>query len=177
MAIGCPVKQKSKACSKGGTVRSKGSVNCAENVENSNHDEIINDEALVTSDQVNDFEWIIDAGVTQYMTFDVDSLSDYVDSKEPCTLTLGHNGAILAYGKGTYRTVADLEDKIQYIALHDVLYLADLKKNLLSVKAMTVVSIGGMQGKLYILKVVPIGHIILLKRTLICNYGITVLVI
>ena len=35
---------------------SKGSVNCAEKLEKSDPDEIINEEALVTSDQVNDFE-------------------------------------------------------------------------------------------------------------------------
>ena len=45
IARDCPVKQNSKACSKGGTVRSKGSVICAENVENSDPDEIINEEA------------------------------------------------------------------------------------------------------------------------------------
>ena len=39
MARDCPVKQKSKAYLKGGTVRSKGSVNCAEKVENSDSDE------------------------------------------------------------------------------------------------------------------------------------------
>ena len=170
----CPVKQKSKAYSKNGTVRSKGSVNCAEKVENSDPDEIINEEALVTSDQVNDFEWIIDSGATQRMTFDIDSLSDYIEFKEPCTVNLGDNGTILAYGKGTYRIVADLEDKVQHTALHDVLYLPDLKKNLLSVQAMTrlgasvefernkcrimrnskSLGTGEMQG-LYILKVVP----------------------
>ena len=73
MARDRPVKQKSKAYLKGGTVRSKGSVNCAEKVENSDSDEIINEEALVTSDQVNDFEWIIDSGAAQHMTFDIDS--------------------------------------------------------------------------------------------------------
>ena len=137
MARDCPVKQKSKAYSKGGTVRSKGSVNCAEKVENSDPDKIINEEALVTSDQVNDFEWIIDSGATEHMTFDIDSLSDYIEFKEPCFVNLGDNGTILACGKGTYRIVADLEDKVQHIALHDVLYLPDLKKNLLSVQAMT----------------------------------------
>ena len=106
----CPVKQKSKAYSKGGPVRSKGSVNSAEKVENSDPDEIINEEASVTSDQVNDFEWIINSGATQHMTFDTDSLSDYIEFKEPCTVNLGDNGTILAYGKGTYHIVADLED-------------------------------------------------------------------
>ena len=123
MARDCPVKQKSKACLKGGTVRSKGSVNCSEKVQNSDPDEIINEEALVTSDQVNDFEWIIDSGATQLMTFDIDFLSDYIEFKEPCTVNLGDNGTILAYGKDTYRIVANLGDKVQHIALHDVLYL------------------------------------------------------
>ena len=185
MARDCPVKQKSKAYSKGGTVRfSKGSVNCAEKVENSDPDEIINEEALVTSDQVNDFEWIIDSGATQHMTFDIDSLSDYIEFKVRCTVNLGDNGTILAYGKGTYHIVADLEDKVQHIALHDVLYLPDLKKNLLSVQAMTrqgasvelernkcrimrnskLLGIDEMQGKLHVLKVVPVEHMNIAKE-------------
>ena len=64
-------------------------------------------------------------------------MSDYIKFKEPCTVNLGDNGTILAHGEGTYRIGADLEDKVQHIALHDVLYLPDLKKNLLSVQAMT----------------------------------------
>ena len=123
MARDCPIRQKSKACSKGGTVQSKGSVNCADKVENSDPDEIINDEALVASDQVNDFAWIIDTGATQHMTFDIDSLSDYVEFNEPCTVNLGDNGTILDYCKGTctYCIVADLEDNVQHIALYYVL--------------------------------------------------------
>ena len=62
------------------------------------------------------------------MTFDIDSLSDYIEFKERCNVNLGDNGTTLAHGKGTYRIVADLEDKVQHIALHDVLYLLDLKK-------------------------------------------------
>ena len=80
------------------------------------------------------------------MTFDIDSLSDCIEFKEPCTVNLGNNGTILAYGKGTYRIVADLEDKVQHIALHDVLYLTDLKKNLLSVQAMTRLGASVMVG-------------------------------
>ena len=47
---------------------------------------------LLTSDQINDFGWIIDSGATQHMTFNIDSLSDYVEFKEPCTVNLGDNG-------------------------------------------------------------------------------------
>ena len=71
------------------------------------------------------------------MTFDIDSLSDCIEFKETCTVNLGDNGTILAHGKGTYCILADLEDKVQQMALHDVLYLPDLKNNLLSVQAMT----------------------------------------
>ena len=98
-----------------------------------------------------------------------------MEFKQPCVVNLGDNGTIFAYGKGTYRLVADLEDSAQHIALHDVLYLPDLDKNLLSVRAMTklgayvdfegnlcrisrnsrLLAVGQMQGKLYILKVVP----------------------
>ena len=171
----CP-KKVSKDTSQHGNVRSKASANCAED-----NDPVpfIYEEALITSDQVNNSGWIIDSGATQHMTFDKDSLSDYVEFKQPCIVNLGDNGKIFACGKGTYRLVADLEDGTQHIALHDVLYLPDLDKNLLSVRAMTklgasvdfegnmcrisrnskLLAVGEMQGKLYILKVIPDEHI------------------
>lgn len=71
------------------------------------------------------------------MTFNRNSLSDYVEFKQPCIINLGDNGTILGYGRGTYHLVANLEDYTQCIALHEVLFLPHLKGNMLSVRAMT----------------------------------------
>ena len=168
------LKRNSKDNSQSGPTRSKGkgSANCAEK---SNPDPIIDEEALFTSDLVINSGWIIDSGATQHMTFEKNHLSDYVEFKQPCTVNLGDNRTILAYGKGTYRILADLDGNVQHIALRDVLYLPDLEKNLLSVRAMAklgasvqfesdrckivrnskLLAIGEMQGKLYILKIIP----------------------
>ena len=78
-------------------------------------------------------DWIIDSGATQHMTYERDFLADYIEFKKPCTVNLGDNRKILAYGKGTYRITSDLDESTQRIALKDVLYLPDLGKNLLSV--------------------------------------------
>ena len=175
----CP-KKLPKDNSQRGNMRSKASANCAED---NDPVQFIYEEALITSDQVNNCEWIIDSGATQHMTFEKDSLSDYVEFKQPCIVNLGNNATIFAYGKGTYRLVADLEDSAQHIALHDVLYLPDLNKNLLSFRAMTklgasvdfegnvcrisrnskLLAVGEMQGKLYILKTVPDEHLNIAK--------------
>ena len=147
---------------------------------------IVHEKALITSDGVNNPDWIIESGATQHMKFDRNSLSDYVEFKQPCIINLiiwyliiRDNGTILAYGKGTYCLVANLGNCTQHIALHEVLYLRDLKRNLLSVRAMTklgafvefegnrcqisrnskLLAIGELQEKLYILKVIPNEHL------------------
>ena len=101
--------------------------------------------------------------------------TDFVEFKKPCEVNLGDNRTILAYGKGNYDVIADLDGCIQNISLKEVLYLPDLGKNLLSVRAMVklgalvtfegdmckvtrnskLLAIGEMCGKLYMLKVIP----------------------
>ena len=142
------------------------------------------DEALLTSDLVYNSGWIIDSGATQHMTYEKDQLFNYVEFKQPCTVNLGDDRFILAYGKGTYRIVADLGDRVQNISLRDVLYLPDLEKNLLSVRAMVklganvefvsdeckitrsgkLLAVGEMHGKLYMLKIVMSEHINMTKK-------------
>ena len=142
------------------------------------------DEALFTSDLVYNSGWIIDSGATQHMTYEKDQLFNYVEFKQPCTVNLGDDRSILAYGKGTYRIVADLGDRVQNISLRDVLYLPDLEKNLLSVRAMVkwganvefvrdeckitrngkLLAVGEMHGKLYMLKIVMSEHINMAKK-------------
>ena len=59
-----------------------------------------------------------------------------LEFKQPCVVNLGDNRSILAYGQGTYKAKAVLGDGNKNISLQDVLYLPDLKRNLLSVLAM-----------------------------------------
>ena len=94
-------------------------------------------------------------------------------------MKLGDSRTIPAYGKGTYHITADVNGHTQSISLRDVLYLPDLEKNLLSVRATTrlgaavmfedgvckisrnskQLTVGAMVGKLYVLKVVPDEHV------------------
>lgn len=100
-------------------------------------DALTNEEkALVATDLLNKSVWIIDSGATQHMTSEKDRLTEYIAFDKPSIVHLGDNRSILAFGQGTYHIVCDLGNRNQAIALHDVLYLPDLDKNLLSVRAM-----------------------------------------
>ena len=131
-AKNCPRKTKNESCKTSQT--GNGAARCAEE-ECSTHDE---EEALTSSSMnaIGKSEWIIDSGATQHMTFERNNLEDYVEFKQPSVVNLGDNRSILAYGKGTYRVKAVVDGRIQKIALHDVLYLPELDKKLLSVHAM-----------------------------------------
>lgn len=113
------------------------------------------------------------------MTCERDELTDSVAFDKPSIVHLGDNRSILAFGKGTYHIVSDLGDHHQHIALHDVLFLPDLDKNLLSVRAMVklgatvnfkndtreiirngkLLATGKMQRKLYFLQIVEDQHV------------------
>ena len=100
-------------------------------------EEVINQEALFTSNNNGNSGWIIESGATQHMTYEKNRLVNYVEFKQPRKVNLGDDRTIHALGKGTYNLVADLGNgSTQNIALKEVLYLPDLKKNLLSGQAM-----------------------------------------
>ena len=109
-------------------------ANSAHIIDGNSDNQIENEEALYTGENVLTSKscWIVDSGVTQHMTYEKDSLSDFVTLQQPSTIILGDNRAILAYGKGTYRFTTVVEGKLQKIALHDVMFLPDLGENLLS---------------------------------------------
>ena len=153
----------------------KGSAKCAVD-----DGEVIDEEALLTSaDSLKDNGWIIDSGASQHMTFERHHLSDYIEFKQPTTVYLGDNRTIKAYGKGTYRLVADLGGQTQRLVLHEVLYLPELERNLLSVHAMAkmgasvafgnkqckvtrnekLLAVGEMRGKLYMLNTIREEHV------------------
>ena len=167
-AKNCPRKTKNES----GKTSQTGNGAARRAEEYSTHDE---EEALATSTMnvIGSSEWIIDSGATQHMTFKRNNLEDYVEFKKPTVVNLGDNRSILAYGKGTYRVTAVVDDKLQKIALRDVLYLPELDKNLLSVCAMIklgavvsfendvckitrnskLLAVGVIRGKLYVLKI------------------------
>ena len=110
------------------------------------------------------------------MTYEKNRLVNYVQFKTPSKVNLGDDRTILALGKGTYNLVADLGNgSTQNIALKEVLYLPDLKKNLLSVQAMAkldasiqfdgteckimrnskLLATGKIHEKLYMLTIIP----------------------
>ena len=147
----------------------------AANYSGSHDNDDNHDEALITTSHSIDKQrnsWIIDSGATQHMTYQRECLSDYVEFKNPATVSMGDDHVILAHGKGVYRLKAYIDGCEQSIALQNVWYLPELGKNLLSVKAMIdlgaliqfegqqckilrnskVLGIGEVQGKLYILK-------------------------
>ena len=152
--------------------KGKGSAHCAKKEK---HGNVVDNEALHTSDVENKSGWIVASGATQHMTFERDHLTDFVEFKKPWEVNLGDNRTILAYGKGNYDIIADLDGCIQNISLKEVLYLPDLGKNLLPVRAMVklgplvtfegdickatrnskLLGIGETCGKLYMLKVIP----------------------
>ncbi|CAB3979797.1 Hypothetical predicted protein [Paramuricea clavata] len=129
-------------------------------------DDVANPEALIASDDDNKSGWIIYSGATQHMTFE--------ETPRPCKVNPGDNCSILAYGKGTYNLVADLNGHNQNIVICEVLFIPDLEKNL-SVRAMVklgasvgfkgdlckvmrnskLLAMGERCGKLYMLNVIP----------------------
>ena len=164
-----------------GNMRSKASANCAKK---NDPDDFLCEETLISSQERNNSGWIIDSGATQHMTFDRDVLFYYIEFKQPCKVNLGDNGTTLAYCKGTCRLIADVENSTQPIAFHNVLYLPDLERNWLSVRAMTnleatvvfegnqsqisrnakLLAVGKMQEKLYILQVVLDEHLNIVRE-------------
>eukprot|EP00794_Sanderia_malayensis_P002818 gene2818-3255_t len=144
------------------------------------------EEALITSDREMKSDWIIDSGATQHMTFNKTMLKNYVKFQNPFVVNLGDNRTILAYGKGSCHIISDLGMDTQRIFLNDVLYLPDLEKNLLSVRAMTnldalvefagdeckisrngkLLAIGQLVGKLYFLKLASDIHVNLAKNSI-----------
>ena len=154
----------------------KGSARCAQKQEDALTSE---EETLVSSDTLSNSGWIIDSRATQHMTCERDRLREYVAFDKPCIVHLGDNRLILAFGKGAYHIVSDLGDHHLPIVLRDVLYLPDLDKNLLSVRAMVkpgatvefqgnkckitrngkLLAVGKNERKLYLLQIVEDQHV------------------
>ena len=81
-------------------------------------------------------EWFIDSGATKHMRFDRSILFEFVKYKHPLKIFLGDSTFVLAQGKGKVRLPKCDGSDDAYIALHKVLLVPKLTKNLLSVPAM-----------------------------------------
>ena len=133
-------------------------------------------------------DWIIDSRATQHLMFNKKLLENYVKFQNPYIVNLGDNRKIFAYGKGNCHIESDLGTKTQRLVLKDVLYLPDLEKNLLPVRAMAklealvefsaseckitrnekLLAIGKLAGKLYFLMLASIEHVHLAESS-ICD--------
>ena len=81
-------------------------------------------------------KWFIDSAATKHMTYDKGILVDYVQYKQPTNIYLGDNTVINAMGEGRVKLRSTSSDRDVVLELHKVLFVPELKTNLLSVPAM-----------------------------------------
>ena len=98
------------------------------------------DIALVTcnsdSSPSDNDEWYIDSAASVHMTFDEEGMTDFVPTSRD--VFLGDDFTLPATGTGNMRVpIYDASRGVRHLKLHEVLYVPGLKKNLLSVPAMT----------------------------------------
>ena len=70
------------------------------------------------------------------MMFDKASLPNNTAFKKPSAISIRNNGITQAYGKGTCHIVTVVNGQSRKISLNNALYLPELGKSLLSVRAM-----------------------------------------
>ena len=111
-----------------------------ENV-NSSIEYLSNDVALTVGEGGNSRsdkeDWFVDSAASSHFSFDESSLIDYTPFKEPSKVFLGDDTFVLALGRGKRRIGIMSDGEEKYLALDRVLFVPELAKNLLSVKAMT----------------------------------------
>lgn len=107
-------------------------MNCIEN------SSINYDLALITGNHVNEnSEWFIDSAASKHMTSNKSIITDYTTFDQATEIFLGDDSVILAEGEGTVLLPVYENNQITKLNLHNVLYVPDLSKNLVSVTAMT----------------------------------------
>ena len=84
--------------------------------------------------QVVDDSWILDSGASRHMTSNRDWYSSWTPLQEPINVVVGNNARCPAKGTGTISLKATTGETKH---LSQVLYVPDLKKNLLSISALT----------------------------------------
>ena len=82
-------------------------------------------------------EWFVDSAASAHMTYDETVIFQYIKYDEPKKVFLGNDTWISSAGEGKVRLpIIDGDNEI-FLALHKVLFVPELAKNLLSVKSMT----------------------------------------
>ena len=95
--------------------------------------------ALAVSDETNNSEWFIDSAASKHMTFNKSAMSNYslFDKSDAHNVALGDGYVVQAEGKGEVKLLVRSKDKVVKLTLHNVLYVPNLSKNLLSVNSIT----------------------------------------
>jgi len=127
-------------------------LNCNGNVNTNNRQEQVNlmnsfrdvslgDFALITNDGSGDYahEWLIDSGATSHMTHQKNLLCNFHMFEQERNVGMGDNGVVMALGEGTiFLPVYDrITSEITQLKLQKVLYVPNLRANLVSVPTMT----------------------------------------
>ena len=96
----------------------------------------VEDMALLSGTKTSINEWFIDSGAAKHMICNRSLLFDFKQYDNPLKIYLGDSSVVLAEGEGKVRfpTYDGLDDN--FLALHNVLFLSKLTKNLFSVPAM-----------------------------------------
>ena len=96
----------------------------------------IEDMGLWIGANTNSNEWFIDSGATKHMTNNRSLLFDYQQYEYPVNIYLRDSSVVLAEGEGKVRLPTCDGSDDNFLALHNVLFVPNLTKNLLSVSAM-----------------------------------------
>ena len=82
-------------------------------------------------------DWFVDSAASAHMTYDKNVIQQYVEYDEPQKVFLGNDTWISSAGEGKVRLPVIDNNKVIFLALHRVVFVPELAKNLLSVKSMT----------------------------------------
>ena len=85
----------------------------------------------------NQEDWFVDSAASSHMTYDKNVLQQYFDYKIPRKVYLGNDTWIPSAGEGKIRLPILSDEQELFLALHRVVFVPELAKNLLSVKSMT----------------------------------------
>lgn len=77
-------------------------------------------------------QWILDSGASAHMTYNLNYFDSFTESSENEAIRLGNNVELPIKGRGSIKIQKNLHGKWQEGKITNVLYVPDLKKNLLS---------------------------------------------
>ena len=95
----------------------------------------VNNHTLVALDLT--YKWIIDSGASQTMCLNHKWFHSFTPFAKPSQITLGDSSLIPAFSTGVIHVQVHNGSKWTKVALHNVLYVPDLYRNLLSIPQIT----------------------------------------